>query len=91
MASKTPESSGGVSRLRTLVVEDEFPVDLDLPAVLEGNGYSLLGPTGTVDAALYLLAHEQPDLAVLTEAGKAGKTFIGRQPLAALGRVRATG
>jgi two-component SAPR family response regulator len=65
MTSKASESSGGGSRPRVLVVEDEFMVALEIQAMLERNGYSVLGPASTVDVALRLLAQEQPDLAVL--------------------------
>ena len=65
MASKTPDIVGGSRRRVVLVVEDEFLIALDLQTILERNGYSVLGPAGNVGAALRLLAHEQPDLAVL--------------------------
>ncbi|MCZ0964363.1 response regulator [Paracoccus benzoatiresistens] len=65
MTGKTSESSDGDSRPVVLVVEDEFMVALDIQAMLKGNGYRALGPASSVDAALRLLAHEQPDLAVL--------------------------
>jgi len=65
MASKTSQRPGGGGRPVVLVVEDEFLVALDLKGMLEGNGYSVLGPTGNIDTALRLLAHEQPDMAVL--------------------------
>jgi two-component SAPR family response regulator len=63
MPNKTPQNVG--NRPGVLVVEDEFMVALDIQAMLKSNGYRVLGPAGTVDAALRLLAHEQPDLAVL--------------------------
>ena len=53
------------SRPMVLVVEDDFMVALDLKTMLESNGYRVLGPAGTVDEALRLLADKQPDLAVL--------------------------
>ena len=65
MTGKASESSDGDSRPVVLVVEDEFMVALDIQAMLKGNGYRVLEPASTVDAALQLLAHEQPDLAVL--------------------------
>lgn len=58
------KSSGDGSPM-VLVVEDDFMVALDLKAMLEGSGYRVLGPVGTVDDALRLLADEPPDLAVL--------------------------
>jgi two-component SAPR family response regulator len=63
MSDKTLQSGG--NHPRVLVVEDEFMVALDIQAMLKSNGYRVLGPVGTVDAALRLLAHQQPDLAVL--------------------------
>lgn len=63
MSDKTPQNVR--NRPAVLVVEDEFMVALDIQAMLKCNGYRVLGPAGTVDAALRLLAQEQPDLAVL--------------------------
>lgn len=48
-----------------LVVEDEFLVALDLQLTLEAAGYRVLGPAGSVDAALALVAAAPPDAAVL--------------------------
>ena len=63
MSDKTSQNGGNPPAV--LVVEDEFMVALDIQAMLKGNGYRVLGPAGSVDAALRLLAHQQPDLAVL--------------------------
>lgn len=48
-----------------LVVEDEFLIAMDLEMILEQNGHTIVGPACSVDAALRLLEHERPDVAVL--------------------------
>lgn len=63
MSDTIPQNVG--NHPAVLVVEDEFMVALDIQAMLKRNGYKVLGPAGTIDAALRLLAHHQPDLAVL--------------------------
>jgi two-component SAPR family response regulator len=63
MSEKTPQNVGHCPAV--LIVEDEFLIALNIQAMLKRNGYKVLGPAGTIDAALRLLAHEQPDLAVL--------------------------
>lgn len=48
-----------------LVVEDDLFVATDLAALLTEAGFTVLGPVGTVMAALHLLAQQRPDAAVL--------------------------
>ncbi|WP_246100466.1 hypothetical protein [Cereibacter sediminicola] len=57
-----PQRSGG---LFVLVVEDDFLIALDLQMMLEDAGHSVLGPVGTVEAALRLLDSAHPDVATL--------------------------
>lgn len=48
-----------------LIVEDEFLIAMNLEMMLEQNGYMVVGPAGSIDAALRLLEDERPDVAVL--------------------------
>ena len=51
---------------RILIVEDEYVVALDLARSLAEIGASVIGPVGSVAAAMALLASEaEPDMAVL--------------------------
>jgi two-component SAPR family response regulator len=59
------DKNSGDGRPMVLVVEDEFLVALNLRTMLERSDYGVLGPVGTVDEALRLLADNEPDLAVL--------------------------
>ncbi|MEO8671694.1 MAG: response regulator [Tahibacter sp.] len=55
----------GSARLRVLVVENE-PSNAELLLLqLQGNGWHVLGPVGTVRGAMALLAKETPDAVVL--------------------------
>ncbi|ULB12456.1 response regulator (plasmid) [Cereibacter azotoformans] len=64
MPNETPQPrpSRGLS---VLIVEDEFLIALDLQMMLEDAGHSVLGPAGTVAAALRLLEGTPPDVATL--------------------------
>jgi CheY-like chemotaxis protein len=48
-----------------LVVEDEFLIAMDLTQILEANGWRIIGPAPSVQAALGLLEGELPSVAVL--------------------------
>lgn len=50
---------------RILVVEDEFIVGLSLAATLENAGFEVLGPAGSVEEAMELLAQDRCALAIL--------------------------
>jgi DNA-binding response OmpR family regulator len=50
---------------RVLVVEDETLLALDLELTLTAGGCRVLGPVGTVDAAIEAVARDTPDAAVL--------------------------
>lgn len=48
-----------------LVVEDEYLIAMDLQDMLERNGWRVVGPAATVQAALALLDDELPAVALL--------------------------
>lgn len=48
-----------------LIVEDEFVIAMHLKAVLERNGWRVIGPVGSVAAALHLITIELPTVALL--------------------------
>ena len=50
---------------RVLVIEDEMLVAMEFESLLQRQGCAVLGPASTVDRALALLAHDQPDAALL--------------------------
>ena len=50
---------------RVLIVEDEYFLADETRRKLESNGAVVVGPVGTVDAALELLETEQVDAAIL--------------------------
>ncbi len=60
MSERSPPRSPCV-----LVLEDEVFVGLELSLILEGAGYSTLGPAPDVQAAEELLAQTTPDFAIL--------------------------
>jgi two-component system, response regulator PdtaR len=62
---KTSGPNSTLSGRRILVVEDDRLIALDLQAILEGFGCSVLGPFATVSAALALIENDHPDAAVL--------------------------
>jgi DNA-binding NtrC family response regulator len=64
MPSYPPDQPDGRAYL-ILIVEDEILIALDLSASLEENGFEVLGPAASVEAALLLLARRRPDAAVL--------------------------
>lgn len=64
MPEKTVQPGSGRS-LSVLVVEDEFLIALDIQGMLEDNGHSVIGPAGSINAALLLLETARPDVAML--------------------------
>jgi CheY-like chemotaxis protein len=48
-----------------LVVEDEALIAMDLQALLEDAGYTVLGPANSTAAAMALLDGNEPDVALL--------------------------
>jgi DNA-binding response OmpR family regulator len=54
---------GGTARI--LVVEDEALIAMDLQALLEDAGYSVLGPANSSAAALAIIDANEPDVALL--------------------------
>lgn len=49
-------------KLRVLIVEDEFMVGLHLESILERLGHDVVGVVADETEAMYILAHERPDL-----------------------------
>jgi CheY-like chemotaxis protein len=58
-------SDAGLSRLRVLVVEDELLLAMDYEEILQGAGFTVLGPFARQAGALSLLERERPDAALL--------------------------
>lgn len=50
---------------RVLVIEDELLVAMEFESLLQRQGCAVVGPASTVDRALALLEHDQPDAALL--------------------------
>ena len=59
------ENGADLEGLCVLVVEDEFLLAMELEALLEQRGCRVLGPVGTIDRALAVLADHRPAAAVL--------------------------
>jgi DNA-binding response OmpR family regulator len=51
-------------RKTVLIVEDEFLIALDLALVLERQGWYVLGPVASIEAALRLLDDKTPAVAL---------------------------
>ncbi|GGH24633.1 response regulator [Alsobacter metallidurans] len=64
-----------LTRLRVLVVEDEFLIALHLQCELEEVGVEVVGPTATVRDALRLVEEGSFDVATLDVALKDGPSF----------------
>jgi diguanylate cyclase (GGDEF)-like protein/PAS domain S-box-containing protein len=62
---KRDGEDGELAGLRVLVVEDEMITAFELEDVLRAQGCIVLGPAKTVERALLVLDHEQPDIALL--------------------------
>lgn len=54
-----------MSRGRVVVVEDESIIRLDLVEMLEGLGYQVVGQAGDGQAALRMIAEQDPDLVLM--------------------------
>lgn len=50
---------------RVLIIEDEMLVAMEFESLLQRQGCAVVGPASTVDRALALLDHDQPDAALL--------------------------
>ena len=55
----------GLRGRRVLVVEDEMLLAMEFEGLLQRQGCAVVGPASTVDRALALLDHDQPDAALL--------------------------
>jgi CheY-like chemotaxis protein len=58
-------AENGLAGLRVLVVEDNPLIAFDLEDLLRQLRCNVLGPIGSIAAALRLLTHTRPDLALL--------------------------
>jgi CheY-like chemotaxis protein len=65
MSSSKQAPDAALRGQRVLIVEDELLVAMELQALLERQGCTVLGPVNTVARALALLDHERPDAALL--------------------------
>jgi DNA-binding response OmpR family regulator len=77
--------NGLLSGRSVLVVEDEALVSLMIADALESAGAVVVGPAGTVKAALDLLGEEAVDCAVLDVKLEGGVSVPVAEALAALG------
>jgi CheY-like chemotaxis protein len=59
------EASGEASRIRVLVVEDDWLVSLDIEAALLAAGYSVVGIADSADEAIGMAAQLRPDVATM--------------------------
>ncbi|HEU4906824.1 MAG TPA: response regulator [Solirubrobacterales bacterium] len=50
---------------RVLVIEDDMLIAMEFESLLQRQGCAVVGPASTVDRALALLDHDQPDAALL--------------------------
>jgi len=48
-----------------LIVEDETLIAMDLQDMLQDAGYRVIGPVGSVAAAMQIIGDDRPDLALL--------------------------
>ena len=53
------------TKLRLLIVEDEWLIALELQHIVEQLGGTVVGPAGSVEGALQLLSETTPDAALL--------------------------
>ncbi|ETW13692.1 response regulator receiver domain-containing protein [Roseivivax marinus] len=70
---------------RVLVCEDEPVVALDLKFLVEGFGYEVIGPYGSVEQALEAIDAVRPDSAVLDVRLRDGEVFPVADKLKDLG------
>jgi DNA-binding response OmpR family regulator len=61
----SPEPPPLLRDFRVLVVEDEFLIAMELDAVLQEAGFTVVGPVSSVGEALDAIQAERPDAAVL--------------------------
>ena len=64
-AALRPAERQGTRPLRVLLLEDEVLIAMDLQAMLEDGGHTVIGPVETVADALARLDADRPDAAVL--------------------------
>lgn len=56
---------GRERRLSVLIVEDEVLIALDIKAMVEENGYQVMGPATSISSAIQRLETERPDITLL--------------------------
>ena len=84
-AGPHPEERHGTRPLRVLLLEDEVLIAMDLQAMLEDGGHTVIGPVETVPDALSRLDADNPEAAVLDlHLGDASSVEVA-QALAARG------
>ncbi len=75
---------------RIVIADDEAIIRLDLKEILEEAGYDVVAETGRGDEAVSLVAHHQPDLAILdikmpgTDGITAAKAILADESTAVL-------
>jgi DNA-binding response OmpR family regulator len=72
-----------VARSRILIVEDEWLLGDTMAMMLRQDGYEVIGPVATVDAALAVIDKELPDMALLDVSLGEGPSYPIAQRLAA--------
>lgn len=76
-----------MARGRILIVEDEWLLGDTMAMMVRQEGYEVIGPVATVDAALALIEKDMPDMALLDVSLGEGPSFPVARLLAA-NRVR---
>ena len=61
----TPALGGRMRSRSALVVEDEYPIALDLKELLESDGWRVIGPASNCAEAQRLIATERPSITLL--------------------------
>ena len=51
--------------MHVLVVEDEFIIADEIAAMVESIGHTVIGPVGTLDEAVAIIADRSPDFAII--------------------------
>ena len=65
MTAEAAPAPSAATPTRVVIAEDEAIIRLDLKEILVSAGYEVVGETARGDEAVELVAHHQPDLAIL--------------------------